>query len=141
MAEWLYYNTNPFKLRTGDCVFRALSLFLDVTWRQAVDDLVKWSADRGLTNFNYRSTDTAYLKEKGYPRHRAPRKGMTVAQFCDEIAEPGKIYILQCPCHWTVVKWNMWNQSSLVYDTWDCRGREVQGYWVRECEEMGTLKF
>lgn len=131
MAEFLKYNANPFKLRTGDCVFRALSVFLGVPWRIALDDLVCWAADRGLTNFNYRSTDRAYLEEKGFPRYKSPRKGISVGEFCDEFAEPGKIYIVQCPRHWTVVKWNEYVGSAIVIDTWDCRGNIMEGYWVR----------
>lgn len=97
MAQLLFLNLNPLKRRTGDCVFRALAFFFGISWREALDDLVGWAADRGLTSFNYRSTYNGYLLEKGYARHRAPRKGLTVSEFCAEYAERGKKYILSCP--------------------------------------------
>lgn len=131
MAQIVQHNVNPLGLRTGDCVFRALAVFFDTTWRKALDELVSWAADRGKANFNYRSTYNEFLKEKGYVRHRAPKKGMTVAEFCDGFAEPGKMYILSCPRHLTIVTWDIQSKESYVVDTWDCRGKVVDGYWER----------
>lgn len=135
MAILMLYNNNPLRKRTGDCVYRALSNFLDMSWRALLDELVCWAADRGLTNFNYRSTYTAFLKEKGYERHRVPKKGITVGEFCDRYAEKGKRYILSCPRHLTVVDYFEWKGISAVMDTWDCLGKPVDGYWEREIKE------
>ena len=132
MAGFIRYNPNPFKRNTIDCVFRALTLFLGFTWREAVDDLVGWAADRGLVNFCYRSTDTAYLKDKGYPRCKAPRKGMTVVEFCDEFVEKGYIYIIQVRRHWTVVSWSNEQDFPCIFDTWYCGDRVVEGFWMRK---------
>lgn len=134
MAKWIRYNANPLGRRTGDCVYRALSVFLDIPWRQAVDDLVRWAADRGLTNFNYRSTYNEYLKEKGYSRHRVPEKGISVEEFIDRFAEQGKTYILSCPRHLTIVKSDndIDNDDLYLIDTWDCRTKTVDGYWVKD---------
>lgn len=132
MADWVRYNVNPLGRRTGDCVYRALSVFLDISWRQAVNDLVSWAADRGLTNFNYRSTYNEFLKEKGYIRHRAPEKGITVEQFIDRFAEKDKTYILSCPRHLTIVHSDDAECIPYLVDTWDCRSRIVDGYWVRD---------
>ena len=49
MVQLLFLNLNPLKRRTGDCVFRALAFFFGISWREALDDLVGWAADRGLT--------------------------------------------------------------------------------------------
>lgn len=141
MALLVIYNANPLGRRTGDCVYRALSRFLCVNWREALDSLVLWAADRGLTNFNFRSTYTAFLRERGYERHRAPRKGITVREFCDQCAEKGKMYILSCPRHLTVAEWPPEDSAKppvggcKVVDTWDCRDKVVDGYWVREWAE------
>lgn len=140
MSALLYVNMNPLRRRTGDCVYRALSFFLDVSWRQLLDELVGWAADRGLTNFNFRSTYNEFLKEKGYVRHRAPEKGMTVGRFCAEFAEPGMVYVVSCPRHLTVVKWIGWAGRPMIVDTWDCSSKIVDGYWVRPCPEGVTDK-
>ena len=120
-----YYNTNPLKKETGDCVVRALAFFLGVTWRKAFLNIIAWCADQGLVSFNYRRTYTMYLKEIGYRRNRVPRKGMTVGEFRDGIAEKGRTYIISIPHHLTVI------QDGVLYDTWDCSEKIMDGYWVR----------
>ena len=95
MAKCAYFNLNPKGLHTSDCVIRAFAYFLGIGWREAFIDLFTWCADRGIVTFNYRSTYYQYLKERGYPKHKAPRKGMTVAQFADEYAKEKMVYILQ----------------------------------------------
>lgn len=132
MAEVLFYNANPLKRRTGDCVYRALAYFFGVPWRQALDELVGWAADRGMTNFNFRSCYTEFLREKGYIRHRAPRKGITVSEFCAGYAEKGKMYILSCPRHLTIAEWPEHHLECFIVDTWDCNGKIVDGYWEME---------
>lgn len=131
MSQLLFLNLNPLKRRTGDCVYRALAFFLDVTWREALDELVAWAADQGLTSFNYRSVYTAFLLEKGYQRHRVPCKGITVSEFCDRFVEKGKMYILSCPRHLTIVEWPEHLLEPIIVDTWDCGGKVVDGYWEK----------
>lgn len=132
MAKVLYINLNPLKRRTGDCVYRAMARFLGVSWRQALDDLVCWAADRGLTNFNFRSTYNEFLSSKGFRRHRAPKKGITVEEFCAGYAEKGKLYILSCPRHLTIADWPEHLEECIIVDTWDCSKRNVDGFWVRD---------
>ena len=140
MGRILYLNLNPAKRRTGDCVYRALAFFLSVTWRQALDGLVAWAADQGLTNFNYRSCYTRYLREKGFQRHRSPRKGVTVEEFCDEFAEKGKVYILSCSRHLTIVEWPEHFSGAVIVDTWDCGGKVVDGFWERSVSSMEPVE-
>ena len=125
MADFEYYNANPKGLRTGDCVIRAFSFFFGTTWRSAFDDLLSWCADRGLVNFNYRSSYNKYLSEKGYERHRTPKKGLTVCGFCNHFAESGKTYIVSMKGHLTIV------QDGKIIDTWDCSDKVIDGYWER----------
>ena len=135
MAEIYLKNINPCKRMTGDCVYRAFALFLDISWIQAVFDLVSWCAERGKVDFTMRNSIKSFLGYRGYTRYRVPRKGMTVAEFVDEYAEDGKKYILSCPRHLTVVMpW--WGAecpgvTHVVVDSWDCRGKTVDGYWER----------
>lgn len=121
-----YYNANPAGKRTVDCVYRALSFFLGVTWMKAVFELVIHATNRGLVNFNYFTNLTSYLAEKGYQRQKPPRKGMTIEDFIKEIAQKGKYYLIAVPGHLTVVD----NESEIV-DTWDCSKKTIKYYWER----------
>jgi hypothetical protein len=132
MAELLYVNRNPLKLRTGDCVYRGLSWFLGISWREAVDDIVRWCADRGIVSFNYKGTINKYLKDKGYEYHTVPRKGMTVGEFCDNFAEKGKTYLIHCQRHVTIVQYIEDYGGSAIVDTWDCSDKKVEAYFVKE---------
>ena len=134
MQNWLYFNANPKKLHTGDCVYRALSRFLGITWRETVDELVSFAADQGRVNFNYRSTYTPFLAEKGYERHKAPRKGMTVGEFCESFAKPGMAYLIQVPRHLTVVEWIPGYNISMNVDTFNCENKVIEAYWDKPVE-------
>lgn len=121
-----YYNPNPANRTDAyDCVVRAFAYFFGVTWMKAFIDLVVWCANHGLVRFNYRSSYNRYLEEKGYPRHKSPRKGMTVREFCSEFAEAGKTYIVSGPHHLTIVS------EKEIYDITDTSEMKVDGYWVR----------
>ena len=130
-----YFNPNPCGLRTGDCLYRALSYFLGMTWRATLDGVVAFGADRGRVDFNSRSLLTAFLKERGYVRHgrkefcgkdsKGKLKKMTVAEFRDNVALPGKAYLVSCTRHLTVI------HDKEIIDSWDCSGREADGFWER----------
>lgn len=126
MKEFYYINLNPLKKRTGDCVVRALAFFLGIPWKEAFFDLIMFCADKGLVNFNYISTYTAYMKDKGYVRQKPPYKGISIGEFCEKIADEGYVYIIQTKRHMTIIC------DRDVFDTWDCRDRNVIYYWKRQ---------
>lgn len=125
MSKYLYYNPNPKSLLTNDCVVRAFAYFFGVTWQKAFRDLIEWCIENGVVKFNYRSIYNEYLRQKDYLRHRAPRKGMTVAEFRDDFAELGVVYIVSIKRHLTII------HDKILYDTWDCSNEIVDGYWER----------
>lgn len=122
---FLYHNLNPKGIHTRDCVIRAFAFFFGVTWREAFLDLINWCADRGRVDFNYRSAYYDYLKEKGYPKHKAPEKGMTVEDFRDRYAKEGKTYIIQGKRHLTIIS------DQTIYDIGDCSLMVMDNYWER----------
>ena len=126
MKEFYYINLNPLKKHTGDCVVRALAFFLGIPWKEAFFDLIMFCADKGLVNFNYISTYTAYMKDKGYVRQKPPYKGISIGEFCEKIADDGYVYIIQTKRHMTIIC------DRDVFDTWDCRDRDVIYYWKRQ---------
>lgn len=125
MEKFYYWNPNPKKLHTDDCVIRAFSYFFGITWRKSFFDLIEWCADRGLVKFNFRSVYNKYLEEKGYLRHKAPFKGITVGRFRDEYAKEGKCYIISCKRHLTII------HDKALIDIGDCSDIEMDGYWLR----------
>jgi hypothetical protein len=125
MAKYVYYNMNPKQLHTNDCMVRALAYFFGVTWRKAFLDIIEWCANRGWVDWNYRSKYYIYLSERGFERHKAPEKDMTVGKFCDEFAKEGKVYMVQVKRHMTII------DNKEINDTWDCSESVVENYWVR----------
>ena len=126
MKEFYYINLNPLKKRTGDCVVRALAFFFGIPWKEAFFELIKYCADKGLVSFNYISTYTAFLKDKGYVRHKAPYKGISIGEFCEKVADDDFVYLIHTKRHMTIIC------DRNVFDTWDCREKEVINYWVKK---------
>lgn len=64
---WIEYLNNPFGLRVGDCVIRAISKALDMRWEDVYIEL----SVQGLTMGDLQSSNavwSAYLKRKGFKR-------------------------------------------------------------------------
>ena len=119
-----YYNPNPKGLHTNDCVVRALTFFLGLSWRGAFMDIISWCADNGVVEFNRRTQYNRYLESKGYKKHRSPR--CTVKDFCEQFAEPGVTYIVSMPRHLTIVS------DRVNYDIGDCSQKIIDGYWEKK---------
>lgn len=65
---WVKYNNNPLGKNVGDCVIRAISLFLNQPWETTYSEL----AVKGYQLADLQSSDNvwnAYLIEKGCKRH------------------------------------------------------------------------
>ena len=62
-----YYNANPYKIRVGDCVIRAISKALNQSWEDTYIDLTIQGYLMGdLLSSN--AVWGAYLKSKGFDR-------------------------------------------------------------------------
>lgn len=124
-----FLNVNPKGVRAGDCVVRAMSVFLDWSWETTYQELANLGMKTGYIindDENYQSL----LSELGFKKQRQPRKivGLkyTAAEFCMDIAETGKMYLLRVANHLTVV-----GPDKRIWDTWDCGYKTVGNYWVR----------
>ncbi len=128
MAMYIYYNCNPKQLHVRDCVFRALSYFYDISWREAVTRIVDFNCELGQVNFTHITNITNFMSANGYERHKPPRKGMTVREFINECAQEGNIYVLNTihPLHLTII-----DEKKNVNDTWDCSDKEMKYYWFK----------
>ena len=127
--KYIEYNINPKNKKTGDCVIRAIAFATNKEWEKVYTDLAEQGIKKGyMVNDpkNWRN----YLKDLGYEVHKMPKKPnnkrYTLEEFCNEIAENDKTYIVKLASHLTVVK------NKNVYDTWNCSRKYVGNYWIIE---------
>ena len=123
--SFIYYNPNPAKKTVGDCVIRAISLAMGMTWEDVHTDLSMVSHYL----FDMPSSNAVwgeYLYLNGFRRHVIPNicpPCYTVKEFCRDY--PVGTFLLSTGSHVvTVVDGN-------YYDTWDS-GYEVPIYFWRK---------
>lgn len=123
---YVYFNNNPKEKNTGDCVIRAVSKALGVSWLQAYMDLYVLGMQLGdLANSD--AVWTAYLKSKGFKKRIVPDTCpdcYTVGQFATDHDEG--VYVLGTGTHAVTVI------SGDVYDAWDSRNETPIFYMERE---------
>lgn len=79
---FIKYNVNPYK-RVGDCVVRAIAMFLDQSWEETYWDI----CEKGAELFDMPSSNEVwgeYLLDRGCKRYMIPNecRCYTVEDFC-----------------------------------------------------------
>ncbi len=124
---YVYYNTNPEKRKTTDCVIRAVSFALDETWEETfIHIAVECLASHDMPEANY--IWAKYLTERGFERILIPNtcpNCHTVKDFCSDHSEG--TYILGTGMHAVAVR------DGDYYDIFDS-GDEVPIYYWRRKE-------
>ena len=122
-----YYNANPYKIRVGDCVIRAISKALNQPWEDTYIDLTIQGYLMGdLLSSN--AVWGAYLKSKGFTRDIISNdcpECYTIEDFCNEY--PKGTYIIGTGTHAVCV------EDGCVFDTWNSSG-EVPIYFYYKGE-------
>ena len=127
-----YYNCNPHRKLTDDCVIRAISSSTGDSWEKTLRDLTECCIKTGYM-LNTPECYGEYLKELGYVKQKQPickdGKKMRFKEFVKifdghAIANCGKNHITYVADNST---WDVWNVSDEV----------VGNYWVHKAE----LKF
>lgn len=122
-----YYNANPYKIRVGDCVIRAISKALNQPWENTYIDLTIQGYLMGdLLSSN--AVWGAYLKGKGFTRDIISNdcpECYTIEDFCDE--HPKGTFIIGTGTHAVCV------EDGCVFDTWNSSG-EVPIYFYYKGE-------
>ena len=122
-----YYNANPYKIRVGDCVIRAISKALNQSWEDTYIDLTIQGYLMGdLLSSN--AVWGAYLKSKGFTRDIISNdcpECYTIEDFCNE--HPKGTYIIGTGTHAVCV------EDGVIYDTW-MSGGEVPIYYYKKGE-------
>ena len=118
-----YYNANPYKIRVGDCVIRAISKALNQSWEDTYIDLtIQGYLMKDLLSSN--AVWGAYLKSKGFTRDIVSNdcpECYTIEDFCDE--HPKGTYIIGTGTHCVVV------ENGCVFDTWNSSGESPIYYY------------
>lgn len=122
-----YYNANPYKIRVGDCVIRAISKALNQSWEDTYIDLTIQGYLMGdLLSSN--AVWGAYLKSKGFTRDIISNdcpECYTIEDFCNE--HPKGTFIIGTGTHCVTV------ENGCVFDTWNSSG-EVPIYFYYKGE-------
>ena len=113
-----YYNANEHNNFVNDCVIRAISTAEDKSWSETYDDLSRIAKNNGIllddVNFVEPLLDYRYNRMYTYP-------GETVGDFAERCIIG--TYLVTMPNHITTVI------DGVVYDTFDCRDRELWDVW------------
>ena len=111
-----YYNANPYKIRVGDCVIRAISKALNQSWEDTYIDLTIQGYLMGdLLSSN--AVWDAYLKSKGFKRNIVPNdcpECYTIEDFCNEHQKG--VFVIGTGTHCVTV------ENGCVFDTWNSSG-------------------
>ena len=118
-----YYNANPYKIRVGDCVIRAISKALNQPWEETYIELCilgyimgDWGSSNAVWN--------AYLKSKGFTREIVSNdcpECYTIEDFCNE--HPKGTFIIGTGTHAVCV------ENGCVFDTWNSSGETPIYYY------------
>lgn len=121
---WIEYLNNPFGLRVGDCVIRAISKALDMAWEDVYIEL----SVQGLMMGDLQSSNavwSAYLKRKGFKRHTVDDcpDCYTVEDFCRD--HPQGVYVIGTGSHAVAVI------DGAYFDAWQS-GNEIPVYYFEK---------
>lgn len=122
---WIEFNINPFGLRVGDCVVRAIAKALDKPWEDTYVDLCLQGFMMGdLPSSN--AVWSAYLKHKGFKRctiQDCP-DCYSVEDFCREHQKG--VYVIGTGSHAVCVC------DGNYYDAWRSGAETVVYYFEKE---------
>lgn len=125
MGNYVYYNPNPRNSRVGDCVVRAISKVLGISWRDAFMALCNEAydlCDMPSANVVWGSL----LDKKGFEKRIVPAtcpNCYTVSALAEEL--PKGRYVLCTGSHVVAVVDNKY------YDSWNSGDEVPLYYWKR----------
>ena len=89
------YNANPSGKRTGDCVIRAFSYALNITWDQVLDELVQMSHNLKYAPLSVENYDRVLVRH-GWIKQKMPKKLDNRRYRGNEFCEYPEGYDHQC---------------------------------------------
>jgi len=121
-----YYNPNPLKKETGDCVVRALTKATGKEW----DEVYKELFEIGFELKVMPNSDEAwkeYLLRNGFEYCKITVKKGSKRPTVDSFTRSNKkgIFVLRVANHLVTA------QDGYYYDTWDCGNKSLYGYYKK----------
>lgn len=124
-----FYNINPKGRRTTDCVYRAIATALNQTWEETLRDLMEYAIKYSLDPSDKKCFEK-YLKDKGWEKQSAPRKGNTNKRYRAYefgVEHQDEDMILSCGAqHLTFMS------KGRIWDIWDCSEGSVGNFWIKK---------
>lgn len=114
MSNFQFYNPNPrHQNPVGDCIIRAVSKALNISWESAYIDLVSQGYEMGDLPSSNAVLDS-YLRSKGFRKYIVPNECPDCYTFADFANEFFKgTYIVCTGSHVATIK------DSILYDSWN----------------------
>lgn len=116
-----YYNNNPKKKYTGDCVIRATALALDKTWEEASDMLYNKAKSCACEMSCLGCYSGLFDKDLKFERIFDGEFYITASELA--LKHKDKILLLRLPSHLTV------SINGVINDIWDCSDLLVDIAW------------
>lgn len=123
-----YFNPNPLKKETCDCVIRAFCAAEDASW----DDIYQELCDIGFelkTMPNGRETTDTFLNRHGFTRYaisnKKGRKRPTVNEMANRSKTEGA-FVCEVANHTVTVK------DGAILDLWDSGTKSLYAYWHKD---------
>lgn len=123
MSMYRYFNPNPVGNRTRDCVIRAVSAALDISWDDAFDLVAERAKQMGET-MDENAVYGSILRQCGFYRAVIPNRCpdcYTARDFCRD--HPYGIYVLGFIGHVAAVI------DGELWDSWDSSNEVPMYYW------------
>lgn len=123
MNTFKYYQPNPTGQRTRDCVIRAISAALDMSWDDAFDIIAERAKQMGTT-MDENAVYGSILRQCGFYRAVPPNNCpdcFTARDFC--LSHPHGVYVLGFTGHVATVI------DGQVWDSFDSTDEIVNYYW------------
>lgn len=123
MNTFKYYQPNPVGNVTRDCVIRAISAALDLSWDEAFDIIAERAKQMGTT-MDENAVYGSVLRQCGFYRAVPPNNCpdcFTAHDFC--LSHPTGVYVLGFTGHVAAVI------DGQVWDSFDSTGEIVNYYW------------
>lgn len=119
MSRYRYFNLNPYKKKTGDCVIRAIACAFGIPW-EAASDLLYTVARAIGCEMSCLGCYTTLFSELSL--FEIDVRGMTVGEVSDTTSDD--IVLIRIPGHLTCSRYGE------IFDIWDCRKERADRAWV-----------
>ena len=127
MITFKQFNINPKGKKTGDCSIRALATATNISWDDALDELVAM-AHKTKYEPTDRRTMEKVLETYGFNKRKQPRKADNtkyLVRELDQVLSGRYVAVVNVANHYTVVR------NGECIDTWDCRYKTAGNIFIR----------